>query len=699
MIKLNLDRIKQLAKDNNTDGNEDRATSPNLLQRLKGNFHPNGSPTMEEPRMSIGSTLQPMFVGTNARSNLDQTRGNNFLVDFFGAGFKSKKSRNLLWKILGVSVLASAIPTYLHYNKYYQQEVPAARNKDLELLSRTLPIKLSQALVTGQGEEIQKTLDSAGEKHTLVITNCTETSVPCTQQKVMYATGGLIEGQELVGKGEDLSNERFDLLVSPPGVLTRKMDLQSLTEAITLQPQKIKAIGRVYYLGSAKTTPAFWDGYLDWFAKPNSFNLIYPLYALLFLAGGGAIWLVLSALERERNNILATAKSLQSRLDAERARTGQLVERTESQRQELDRYRHAISADRGPIEQEIQRYHNHNQRQQIEIEHLQNALTIEQQELSNPSYPEDRDGVGRQQIAIERLQSSIERRINSIRITENTIANLRSNISRIDNREGEVKSAISSMDRELMSLESERDHSSSLYNELVAEMNPGVGQQYNWDRLKSTIERGEQGLERNDRAEAALERHFSLFEQWEDERQRSHAEILKLEDQVEWYKTNTIHPGSPPPLTTTAPTASNVAPSPSSGVSSGRNDFATRRLAIVGGNEALRAELSQRLSQVHSITDITFIPRHQERALDLATLEAEIGDCDAIAILSKEVNPEIMGMLSELSDRYQIRGTMFQINYRSVDRIVNAIAQHFQERSSSPTSIPLSFGRSVPSPN
>jgi archaellum component FlaC len=675
-IKLNLNRLKDLkigSKDrpepnpsepNQSEPNE--TASGNFLQRIKGNIATGDS----QPETSHDFT--PPAVTALPNINLTGDRpaaaSSNLLLQFFKSGFTNPHTRNRLFQILGLSLLASTIPTLVHYNHYYNQEAPAARKADLDLLSRSLPIKLSQALSTGEENEIVQTLNSSAGKHNLVITSCTQTTKECSQEKVIYATGGQASGQAAIAE-RNRAEEKFDVLVSPPGVLTRKIDLESLAATIANKPKQIRAIGRLYYLDSP--APNFFEGYINWLLKPSAGNMYYPLYTLLFLCGGGAAWLVLTAMQREYQHILTRAKELQQKLDSDCQRNRQIIDRTQLERSELAKYQAKIVDDKSTLSQQLEHHQTSCQRQEVEIEHLKNALAIERQEAG---------GDTNQQIAIERLETSIQRRLNNITASKAALTDLKTSLGQVSNQEGNVKVAMDDIDRRLNALQSEEREARHTIERLSALSNSQNHQ--NWQELQTTVDSAINQLDRNSRAIAPAEgKQFSIFDELERERrqQSQQSTVLQGEDRSAAVLTaNSIQTGGQP-LDLNLPRTDGTS-----------IDLGRQRLAIVGGSSQLHGQLRAEFANQYNLREIEFIANHER--LDAATLAGKLEGCDTIAIVNKDITPELRQTVANLQQQGRMPANPLEIEYRSTDRIVSAIVDNYTRRQTQKT-IPLAFGQ------
>lgn len=79
----------------------------------------------------------------------------------------------------------ATVSNLLNHHKYWNGTIFAVQTVDFNILSHSLPTKLSIALDQGKKAEIQRTLDSNYGLFGLVITDCKTINVKCTNQKIL----------------------------------------------------------------------------------------------------------------------------------------------------------------------------------------------------------------------------------------------------------------------------------------------------------------------------------------------------------------------------------------------------------------------------------------------------------------------------------------------------------------------------------
>ncbi|MGK7931939.1 MAG: hypothetical protein AB4041_10975 [Microcystaceae cyanobacterium] len=141
----------------------------------------------------------------------------------------------------------------MNYKRYWQRTIHDVQTVDFNLLSHSLPVKLSALLIKGDSSEIQRTVNSNYGLFKIVITNCSQNTVNCLNQKILYLSEA-DKNNEITIK--DLENQPFNLLRDPIPLQTEwKFDSPNATEP-TLLPanNQGKIIGRVYYLRNKPPT-------------------------------------------------------------------------------------------------------------------------------------------------------------------------------------------------------------------------------------------------------------------------------------------------------------------------------------------------------------------------------------------------------------------------------------------------------------
>jgi signal transduction histidine kinase len=200
--------------------------------------------------------------------------------------------RSLLVVEIGF-VLASVV-NIVNYKNYWERTIFRVQTVDFNMLSHTLPPKLSATLLQNDTQELQRTLDSNYGYFSLVVTDCKTANAACPNQKIIYASEARKNVTEPI-RETDLLQKPFDLLKDPPPLLTeaRFPHARAVDREATGKTNPGNIIGRVYYVRG--TPPSFWGDYFSWIKNPlgeGGAKRAYTLTFILFTVGSSFIWTV-----------------------------------------------------------------------------------------------------------------------------------------------------------------------------------------------------------------------------------------------------------------------------------------------------------------------------------------------------------------------------------------------------------------------
>lgn len=187
----------------------------------------------------------------------------------------------------------AAIASVGSHKSYWQGTIRNVQTVDFNILSNTLPTKLSYALLKHNSEELQRTVNSNYGLFGIVVTDCNRIIWECPNQKILYMTESRRSWKDLA-QVDRLRYHPFDLLRDPPPLIAeRGYDNAHDTSWATIGTKnKGKVIGRVYYIRGIP--PSFQQDYLRWLSNPtstSSAHKYYMLTAALFITGGIAAWI------------------------------------------------------------------------------------------------------------------------------------------------------------------------------------------------------------------------------------------------------------------------------------------------------------------------------------------------------------------------------------------------------------------------
>ena len=188
-----------------------------------------------------------------------------------------------------------------HYNNYWHGTIFCVQTVDFNMLSHTLPVKLSYTLLQGNIGELQRTLDSNYGLFGLIVTDCKMATKDCLSEQILYQSKSSHKWTKEISLAT-LSNHPYDLLQNPPPLQTERQYAKP-DDSKPIPTGKVNSgeiIGRVYYVRGVP--PTFIEDYNNWIKNPfkrtGSRTLYTSTFALFFVSSLSAwiiIELVLSA--------------------------------------------------------------------------------------------------------------------------------------------------------------------------------------------------------------------------------------------------------------------------------------------------------------------------------------------------------------------------------------------------------------------
>ncbi|MEB3884096.1 type II toxin-antitoxin system HicA family toxin [Lyngbya sp. CCY1209] len=264
----------------------------------------------------------------------------------------SKMNAKLVRQMLGrlgiigvISFGAATVPNYGNHKSYWYGTIAAVQTVDFNILSHTLPTKLSYALIRGEADELQRTVDSNYGLFGLAVTDCMTAEADCAGQRIIYRS----DSRRSWADGLDadaLSEHPYDVLRDPPPLFAERAYAGSYQREAepTGRVNAGTVIGRVYYV-RGKPRP-FVESYGRWARGLLRFRnrpQIFSLTVAVFLLGGFASWLlvelVLYRKRQQRERLVGEAQDIRRELDEQIRQNSALLERQERARQELERHR------------------------------------------------------------------------------------------------------------------------------------------------------------------------------------------------------------------------------------------------------------------------------------------------------------------------------------------------------------------------
>jgi len=284
-----------------------------------------------------------------------------------------------------------------HYNNYWHGTIFRVQTVDFNMLSHTLPVKLSYTLLQGNIGELQRTLDSNYGLFGLIVTDCKMATKDCLSEQILYQSKSSHKWTKEISLAT-LSNHPYDLLQNPPPLQTERQYAKP-DDSKPIPTGKVNSgeiIGRVYYVRGVP--PTFIEDYNNWIKNPfkrtGSRTLYTSTFALFFVSSLSAwiiIELVLSAkrneqhlAQQQREQLQREIQQIKLQLEEKNQQTIELIDQRERGLAELESYRQEQEQNKTELENQIASYESElafKEEQQQETAQTLEDLQLLRQEL------------------------------------------------------------------------------------------------------------------------------------------------------------------------------------------------------------------------------------------------------------------------------------------------------------------------------
>ena len=292
-----------------------------------------------------------------------------------------------------------------HYNNYWHGTIFRVQTVDFNMLSHTLPVKLSYTLLQGNIGELQRTLDSNYGLFGLIVTDCKISTKDCLSEQILYQSKSSHKWTKEISLAT-LSNHQYDLLQNPPPLQTERQYAKP-DDSKPIPTGKVNSgeiIGRVYYVRGVP--PTFIEDYNNWIKNPfkrtGSRTLYTSTFALFFVSSLSAwiiIELVLSAkrneqhlAQQQREQLQREIQQIKLQLEEKNQQTIELIDQRERGLAELESYRQEQEQNKRELENKIASYESElalkEQQQQETTQTLEDDLQLLWQEWQETSQRE-----------------------------------------------------------------------------------------------------------------------------------------------------------------------------------------------------------------------------------------------------------------------------------------------------------------------
>ncbi|MEA5593761.1 hypothetical protein [Rivularia sp. UHCC 0363] len=349
-----------------------------------------------------------------------------------------------------VACFTATLSNWMDYQYYWNGTIYRTQTVDFNILSHTLPTKLSYALQKKDLDELQETLNSSYGFFGLVVTDCRIEEKNCLNQKILYSTKSYRSWKTQL-KPEDLLLYPYDLLRNPPPLLTEsKYDSPRTEERTDTGKENAgRIIGRVYYIRGI--SPSFLEDYQRWVKKPLSTSGAHKDYSLtmaLFLVGGFASWIIIEFLIYKRK---IQEQLHQNKLEHTDKQYKKLLYQFKQELKRNQNKQEEVSLQLPDQQRKIDELHHHNQILIQRISKLNNDLNSQSSNQNNKL--EELKLLKKQLLESQQRESEAKNNVNNFYSLINDLKQReKSNIQRIKTLE-QQSSQLKNLNASLITLE------------------------------------------------------------------------------------------------------------------------------------------------------------------------------------------------------------------------------------------------------
>lgn len=308
--------------------------------------------------------MKKLLTPTNGEAN-----GKAKIVSSNQGRILARLGRLTLTGVITFSIGAAAI--FERYNNYWEKTIFRVQTVDFNILSHTLPTKLSYTIIQNKPEELQRTLNSNYSLFGLVITDPTGQKIIASSQSRFSS-----RSWSVALNPQQLQKHPYDLLLDPPPLYPQwsYSDPRAVERSATNFTNQGRVIGRVYYVRGVR--PSFKNDFLQWLVNPlaaSSRAEMYTMTMLACLTSSLAFWgLWEYLLYKKYTQKLQAQQKEKELIDKNSILSCQLTERVN----EIEKLRHQIELEHSNSFSQAEQYQNYNQQLQQEIAQLHNTIAV-----------------------------------------------------------------------------------------------------------------------------------------------------------------------------------------------------------------------------------------------------------------------------------------------------------------------------------
>ena len=289
-----------------------------------------------------------------------------------------------------VSLGIGTAAVYDRYKNYWEKTIYRVQTVDFNMLSHTLPTKLSYTIVKNQPQELQRTLNSNYGLFGLIVTDP-------TGQNIIASSQG--SSSKTAPDAQQLQKHPYDLLLDPPPIYPQwtYSEPHAVERSATNLTNRGRVIGRIYYVRGEN--PSFGDDVVKWLSKPlspSSRAETFTITITTLLLSGLSFWLLWEHLLYKKRVQEARMREKEEELIN---RNKYLLLQLKERINEIANLKNLLELENIKFEEQTEQFVNRNQNLKQEINNLQD--TIEKLKLTNNSVVN--------QDELEQAQKEIER--------------------------------------------------------------------------------------------------------------------------------------------------------------------------------------------------------------------------------------------------------------------------------------------------
>jgi|GEM_PF-3272964 len=597
-------------------------------------------------------------------------------------------------KILGRFLLMSSvvfglstIANWNEWNQYWNGTLRRVQTVDFNILSHTLPAKLSSVLANKNYEELQKTLDSNYGLFGIIVTDCQKIDLLCQEQKIIFASNGRRDWK-ILPPSDNLSNHPFDLLRTPAPLITEKSYETPSSEdrILTEGSNKGIIIGRVYYVRGM--VPNFKSDYINWLSNVWSIKGSHGFYALRagsLMGIGLTFWLSVEFLlykkRIERQQAIQEQKRLQTELTREINRNSEFLTEQGSLITQRDRSRNDLKSSRETYQHqvkelsiEIAQLTSSKSQQESRLQDIAQLLIIRQDELTaartNGSFTQEQLLHKENEIAQLQQQTYELGYQNQVIISQLLVS--QQSLDIICQRLNDANRQIENLGIQINTLSSERDRS---LREVARLEERRLAAATDMTELALVLEAVRLETARmGELHETDVQFFESLYQRLEEENSNLkneqddlQLEVWDLKEQLKLFTGTSNQAEIPIANLLISPTVKPII------------DLSSISIALVGGKKYTRKDIVKRLSKSYCLREIREVPPTSERYADTKSVEEIIGNCNLIAVVTQYIGHDLTDIISGLEAKRRLQGKIIHLKTKGASGISRDISSYLDQ--------------------